>query len=64
MTWTGVDLGKVYTQICELSDDGQIWELRIPTTRARLLEIFRRRTSGRRSVRKLRRALPSGRVDA
>ena len=47
MTWTGVDLGKVYTQICELSDDGQIWELRIPTTRARLLETFRRRTPGR-----------------
>jgi transposase len=47
MTWTGVDLGKAYTQICELSDDGQIWEVRIPTTRTRILETFRRRSPGR-----------------
>lgn len=47
MTWTGLDLGKVHTQICELADDGQIWEMRIVTNRARLIEVFRRRTPGR-----------------
>jgi transposase len=47
MTWIGVDLGKVHTQLCELSEDGQIWEARIPTTRSRILDVFRRRTPGR-----------------
>ena len=47
MNCIGVDLGKVHLQICEINEEGVLWEKRIRTELTRILEVFGGRPRGR-----------------
>jgi transposase len=47
MNCMGVDVGKGYCQVCELSADGEMWEGRVRTDRERLEATFRTRPPAR-----------------
>jgi transposase len=36
MNWIGIDIGRLYCQVCEISASGEIWETRVRTQRDRL----------------------------
>jgi len=40
MNFIGLDVGKLYCQLCEISETGEIWETRLRTDRDRLRAIF------------------------
>jgi len=47
MNFIGVDAGKLYCQVCEISSAGDVWETRVRTQRERLEATFRGRAHGR-----------------
>lgn len=47
MDYVGLDLGKTASQICLLTEDGEVWEPRIKTTREQLRHVFGARQPAR-----------------
>lgn len=47
MNCIGIDLGKLHLQVCELGENGELWEKRIRTDRDRIVEVFTARARGR-----------------
>lgn len=47
MDYVGLDLGKIASQICLLTEDGEVWEQRIKTTREQLRHVFGARQPAR-----------------
>jgi transposase len=47
MNCIGVDIGKMYCQVCEISSNGEVWEARVQTRRDRLEATFRDRPQAR-----------------
>jgi len=47
MNWIGIDIGKLYCQVCEIAASGDIWEARVRTQRDRLEVVLRERGHAR-----------------